>query len=58
MDVVEWLAVEPFIFCVVDFEVTVGWDTGRVRMDRKWNTESRRARYYDGWIGLRSLPVT
>ena len=28
MDVVEVVGEEPWVFCVVDFKVAVGWDTG------------------------------
>lgn len=34
VDEVEFLAVDPFVFCVVDFETIVGWDVvGFVRGD-------------------------
>ena len=28
VDVVEVVGEEPWVFCVVDFKVAVGWDTG------------------------------
>ena len=32
MDEVEFLAVEPVVFCVVDFKAAVGWNAGYVSL--------------------------
>lgn len=57
MDEVEFLAVDPGVFGVVDDEFDVWWDTGLISgfgRDVGWEGYSHRS----GWLGLRSMPVT
>jgi hypothetical protein len=56
VDVVELLGEEPLVFCVVYFELTIGWDTSSFRgaLETKW----KRGAYNAGWIRDKSVPIT